>query len=156
VARAEAAQQLAKLQRELDHRDEAIRKLEQQLKGAYQGLNRAALRASSTSSAADGAAGVRVSRVGGAVGRGGAAVLQSSEEVLQGLRPGENMIEITVADATLMVGAVLLQTGLKVCSAGCALRSVHCASVTGFLAGLLIPATFTICTHQGTFSVCIN
>jgi transposase len=101
AAKSDASQQLAKLRRELDSRDERIRKLEAQLRGAYNGLSRAAVRSSMAAAAAGDAGGVRVSRVGlGAVAGG---VHGSLEAVIAGLGPHENVIELVVAEAVLTV-----------------------------------------------------
>lgn len=112
AAKAEAAQQLAKLRRELDSRDERIRKLEHQLRGAYGGLSRAAMRASAAAAAgsAKGAGGVRVSRVGLGTSQ------QSNEDVLAGLGAHENVIELVVAEAVLTVRVGTGSSQLGQCS----------------------------------------
>lgn len=101
AVKADATQQLSKLRREIDTRDERIRKLENQLRGAYSGLTRAAMRAS-TAAAEKGTCSVRVSRigVGGDVLKGA-----SIEDVMQGLGQHENIIELVVAEAVLLVSA---------------------------------------------------
>lgn len=100
AARAEAAQQLAKLRRELDNKDEHIRKLEAQLRGAYSGLTRAAMRASAAAANDRGPGSLRVSRIGV-----GGDVMQNAslEDVVRGLAQHENVIELVVAEAVLLV-----------------------------------------------------
>lgn len=101
AAKAESAQQLAKLRRELTARDEHIKKLEDQLRGAYSGLTKAAMRASAAVAVAgSGNVSARVSRIG--VG-GDILTGASLEDVLQGLGTHENLIELVVADAIFMV-----------------------------------------------------
>lgn len=100
AAKAEAAQQLAKLRKELDTKEETIRKLEGRLRGAYSGLSKAAMRASAVAVSKCNAGDVRVSRVG----HGGSLPLGASlEEMVQELRPKENAIELIVSEAMLMV-----------------------------------------------------
>jgi hypothetical protein len=106
-AKNDAMQQLAKLRRELDSRDERIRKLEAQLRGAYSGLSRAAVRSSMAAPAAGDSVGVRVSRVG--LGAVAAGAHSSLEDVLAGLGPHENVIELVVAEAVLTVSDCSLQ-----------------------------------------------
>eukprot|EP00878_Enallax_costatus_P010966 GHUV01011454.1.p1 GENE.GHUV01011454.1~~GHUV01011454.1.p1 ORF type:complete len:1072 (+),score=470.36 GHUV01011454.1:750-3965(+) len=101
AAKAEGAQQLANLRRDLAARDEHIRKLENQLRGAYSGLTKAAMRASAAVAVAgSGSGSMRVSRIG--VG-GDILTGASLEDVLQGLGTHENVIELVVADAILML-----------------------------------------------------
>lgn len=101
AAKSDAMQQLAKLRRELDSRDERIRKLEAQLRGAYSGLSRAAVRASMAAPSGGDGAGVRVSRVG--LGAMAAGAHTSLEDVSAGLGPHENVIEVVVTEAVLSV-----------------------------------------------------
>ncbi|WIA13452.1 hypothetical protein OEZ85_007032 [Tetradesmus obliquus] len=103
AAKSDAMQQLAKLRRELDSRDERIRKLEAQLRGAYSGLSRAAVRASMAAPSGGDGAGVRVSRVG--LGAMAAGAHTSLEDVSAGLGPHENVIEVVVTEAVLSAGA---------------------------------------------------
>jgi hypothetical protein len=111
AAKSEAAQQLAKLRRELDSRNERIRKLEAQLRGAYSGLSRAAVRSSMAAAAAGDSAGVCISRVGlGAVAGDSRASL---EDVSAGLGPHENVIELVVAEAVLTVSDCSLRVKIN-------------------------------------------
>lgn len=99
---AEATQQVAKMRREINTRDERIRKLESQLQHAYSGLTKAAMRAS-TAAAERGCSSVRVSHIG----MGGDVLKGASlEDVLQGLGQHENIIELVVAEAVFLVSDV--------------------------------------------------